>query len=299
MSSLVSSYIDYLTWVRKYSSATIKSYETDLTQFQVYLKEYYDSDNIDDANASMIRSWMAFLKVDKKVSSRSIHRKISSLNGYYKFLKKEGTITSNPVQKIVLPKMKKKLPEFVSSSEMNRFQNGWETFSDDIKTARNTLIINLLYQTGMRRSELINLKFKNVDFSRMEIKVLGKGKKERIIPVQKRLLEEIENYRNLCAEQFIDNELCDAVILSDKGIQMNPKSLYNIVKQFLESARSTDKKSPHVLRHSFATHLLNNGADINAIKEILGHANLSATQVYTHNSIGRLKKVYRNAHPKA
>jgi len=289
-------YISYLTHVKKYSEATSVAYRKDIEQLVFYMQRDFDMDNILLCNHLVIRSWVVFM-TKEGVSARSINRKISAINGFFKYLIRMDLVATNPMKKVIPPKMEKRLPTFIIEREMEEVTKERVNLDDEFKFRRNSLIIDLLYQTGMRRSELINLKVYDIDPGRGEIRVLGKGKKTRAIPLNEMLLDHIYSYLEVRNSEFGSNQ--EYLILSDGGKKMNPKTLYNIVKLFLSATKSSDKKSPHVLRHSFATHLLNNGADINAIKEILGHANLAATQVYTHNSVERLIKIYKNAHPKA
>lgn len=296
--NLIEDYISYLTHVKKYSKSTILAYSKDIDQFSVFQKSRYETDDLINSTHSMIRSWIVAMTIENSSSPRSIARKLSSLNGFYKYLIKKSLVKTNPMKKVVAPKVSKSLPSFVIESELNQLTQSPIIGKNIFTTFRNSIIIDILYQTGMRRSELLNIKDNDINYSRKEIKVLGKGKKERVIPISQKLLDSISIYISKRNEWF-DKVIGDRLIISDSGKNMNPKSLYNIVNSYLSCITSSDKKSPHILRHSFATHLLNNGADINAIKEILGHSNLSATQVYTHNSVDRLIKIYKKAHPKA
>ena len=294
----IEAYLSYITHIKKYSISTVDAYRCDIMQFLNFAESQYDCRDIALCSHLMIRAWIVHMHKEGAASPRSINRKLSSLNGYFKFLIKENIITLNPMKKVTAPKVSKKLPNYIVKEEMVQLVDHPQLDPDPFKMSRNTLIINLLYQTGMRRTELINLRDEDINWSRMEIRVVGKGKKQRIIPITEFLISEISKYRDVRNHKF---GICPSpvLIVSDRGVKMNPKSLYNIVKSYLSLVSSSDKKSPHVLRHTFATHLLNNGADLNAIKEILGHANLSATQVYTHNSVERLIEVYKQAHPKA
>jgi integrase/recombinase XerC len=294
--SVIVDYISFLQHVKKYALSTIISYQNDIEQLEVFIQREFECDKVEEANHLMIRSWVVYM-TKEGVSARSINRKLSSLNGFFKYVIKNDLSKINPLKKVVPPKMKKKLPSFVIEREMEEVAAPKIIVDNVFRLKRNSLIIDLLYQTGMRRSELINLTIDQVNFARKEIRVIGKGKKVRAIPIQDSLALLIGNYLGVRAEEF--ESANDYLILSNKGVKMNPKVIYNIVNDYLQIVNSSDKKSPHVLRHTFATHLLNNGADINAIKEILGHANLAATQVYTHNSVDRLIKIYKNAHPKA
>lgn len=287
-------FIEYLTVEKKYSAHTIAAYKTDLEQFQAYILENYDDELVANINHQQIRSWLAQLLADD-VKATSVNRKISSLKSFFKHLQRLGKIKASPMAKVQAPKKPKQLPVFV---EKNKLKVLTETIlpedGDDILSLRNRLVVELLYGTGMRLSELINLKEDDVDFHSSTLKVLGKRNKERIIPIAAPLLQLIENYMN----KKLENSDKNVYLLSNKGKKMYPKLVYTIVKSNLSLVTTLKKRSPHVLRHSFATHLLENGADLNAIKELLGHANLAATQVYTHNTIERLKEVHKNSHPK-
>lgn len=296
---MIASFLNHLDKIKRYSPHTILSYENDLNQYELYLKSLFEIDDINLGNHMMIRSWLVHMSKEN-VSPRSIRRKLSALNSYFKFAIRNQWITKNPMRKVTSPKMGKRLPSFVIEEEMPRILNAYDIDDADYIGFRDHVAIYLLYTTGMRRSELINMNISDINFSRKDLKVIGKGKKERIIPIASATLDKIKKYLEVRKEFFEDKTVeGNLLLLSGMGKKMNPRSLYSVVNKYLKLAKSSEKKSPHVLRHSFATHLLNNGADINAIKEILGHANLAATQVYTHNSIERLKDIYQKFHPKA
>ncbi|MDE3235645.1 MAG: tyrosine-type recombinase/integrase [Bacteroidota bacterium] len=291
----LASFLDYLKFEKRYSQYTIISYQTDLEQFFSYLISQFDTPALGSISASFIRSWLAELKNDG-ISSKSINRKISSLKSFYKFLLKTGVVQQSPLVTVVAPKISKRLPVFVEEKHMddllNRidFEEGWAGRSEK-------LIITLFYATGMRLSELIQLKEKQVDYGHSHIKVLGKGNKERIVPVSNGLLREIMLYVE--EKHSLFGVACDHVFVNQKGKPYYARAVYDIVKKYLGMVTTIQKKSPHILRHSFATHLMNNGAELNAVKELLGHSSLAATQVYTHNTIEKLKEVFKKAHPKA
>ena len=287
-------FLKYLKLEKRYSPHTIKAYQIDLTQFQDYLEETYES-VLQKVKHPMVRSWLAQM-LDYGISPRSVNRKITALKSFYKFLLKEEIIKEDPTLKVVPPKMSKKLPAFVEEGQMSQLLDELD-FTDDYAGVRDKLMIELFYSTGIRQSELINLKIKDIDLSSNMIKVLGKRNKERLIPLTIELRQKIDAYLNIRAELPIKDSLY--LLLTNKGKKLYPTLVYSQVNHYLSQVTSLDKKSPHVLRHTFATHMLNNGADLNAIKELLGHANLSATQVYTHNTIDKLKKVYNQAHPRA
>ena len=287
-------FIKYLTFEKRYSQHTIIAYKKDLLQFQQHLT--LSEIEIQLANHQTIRSWVIDL-MDNDLDSRSINRKISTLRSFYKFLQKEKIILDNPVQKVLAPKTAKKLPVFISDEKISNLLDS-NIFNDDFEGLRDKLVIELLFGTGIRLSELLGLKTNNVYLIERTIKVLGKRNKERIIPINLSLSNLLNQYIVEKNKQEYSNNP-EVLIVTNTGTQGYPKLIYRIVQKYLSTISTQEKKSPHILRHSFATSLLNKGADINAIKDLLGHANLAATQVYTHNSIERLKSIYKQAHPKA
>jgi len=284
-------FITYLTSEKRFSEHTVKSYTTDLKQFTSFLSdEFQIIDAIDEIHFQIIRTWIASL-LEKGISPRSVNRKISTLKSYFKFLIREEVILENPMIKLVAPKSKKRLPVFIEEEQIASLLNEVQ-FEDGFTGERNKLIIELFYVTGIRLSELINIKISDINFQSQVIKVLGKRNKERLIPLSSNVLEELKS--------FIDKyQIGYFLFTNSDGNKLYTKLVYRIVNKYVGEISSVNKKSPHILRHTFATHMLNNGADINAIKELLGHANLSATQVYTHNTIEKLKTVYKQAHPRA
>ena len=290
---MIKDFLDSLKFEKRYSEHTVKSYNTDLSQFNDYLIKEFEHDTIDTATKSMIRSWIIVM-VDKGIQGKSIHRKISSLKSYFKYLLKKGICLNSPVEGIALPKINKQLPVFIEENRLDLLLDNVE-FAETYEGFRDKLILELLYGTGIRLSELINLQLKQVNLTEGKIKVLGKRNKERIIPISKMIIVTIESYLPYRNDRLNQEEL----ILTSKGGKLYPQLVYRIVREHLFKVSPQKKRSPHVLRHSFATHLLNKGADLNAVKELLGHANLSATQVYTHNTIEKLKLVYNQAHPRA
>jgi integrase/recombinase XerC len=286
------SFVEYLQFEKRFSPHTLVAYQTDLSQFIDYLEHTYEIKTIEEINHSLIRSWIVDL-MNHKISPRSVNRKITTLKTFYKFLLRQKIVIENPMLKIQSPKTSKRLPVFVEKEKMDTLLDTIE-FGEDAVGLRNKLIIELFYATGMRLSELINLKESDVDLYANQVKVLGKRNKERIIPFAAELKNLIKNYMDSKPESSLD-----LLFLSDKGKKMSEKFVYTSVKMYLSQVTTIDKKSPHVLRHTFATHMLNNGADLNAIKDLLGHANLSATQVYTHNTVEKLKNIHKQAHPKA
>jgi len=288
-------FTNYIRFEKRLSPHSVLAYTNDLAQFFSYLKSVYSLENITEVNHSIIRSWIVNL-IENKNSARSVNRKISTLKSFYKFLLREKVLDINPMHKIQSPKNPKRLPVFVEESKMNMLVEN-VSFPNDFEGKRNLLIIELLYSTGMRRIELVNLKETDVNFYNSTIKVLGKRNKERLIPLTPEMRDLIKEYMDV-RKSSVKKEN-DFLFLTEKGNQIYPGAVYRIVKSSLEKVTTLAKKSPHVLRHTFATHLLNNGANLNAIKELMGHASLAATQVYTHNTIEKLKSVYSKSHPKA
>ena len=289
-------FLNYLSFQKRYSKHTIISYQNDLTGFFDFVFLQYNTLTLPEISASVIRSWLASLKEDK-IASKTINRKISTLKSFFKYQLKMNTIAVNPVAAIASLKISRRLPSFVEQKDINTLFNYIE-FPETWEGKTNRLLLLIFYNTGIRLSELINLKESQVDKSNGTIKVLGKGNKERVIPVNNKLLKEIDNYiseKNL----FFKDAAGIYLLVNKKGIKLYPKYVYNAVKKYIGYVSTNERKSPHVLRHSFATHLTNNGADINAIKDLLGHSSLASTQIYTHNSIDKLKEVHRLAHPKS
>lgn len=296
-SIVIHDFLNYLQYERRMSIHTVVSYQNDLQQFEEYLRENHAGTEIAGADAVMIRSWMLEM-VDSSLTAKTISRKLSALRAFYRFLLKKKIIRKNPVEVISAPKLAKRLPQFVDENEMNHLFNE-ELFENSFEGWRDRLIFELFYATGMRLSELTQLTFASIDLYESQIKVLGKRNKQRIIPFSPRLRQIIETYFEFFEEKYgkVNKNCCIFVDSKMNGIY--PKAVYRIVRKYLDMVTTIDKRSPHVLRHTFATHLLNHGADIYAIKEILGHSSLVATQVYTHNSIEKLKNIYNQAHPRA
>ena len=292
---LIQPFLDYLAFEKRYSPHTITSYQTDLVSFFDYLVTDFGELPLPQLTHSIVRSWLASLK-DQGLSAKSINRKISTLKSFFKFQIKAGVITQTPMAKVVAPKNEKRLPNFVAEKDIKKLFE--ETiFPDTFEGQTDRLLLLLFYQTGMRLSEAIGLKSGSVSFSNNTLKVLGKGNKERILPLNPALKKELQLYlQKKRAEGFGEAE---TLFVSAKGKPLSPRLVYASVKKYLDGVTSIEKRSPHVLRHTFATHLTNNGADLNAVKELLGHSSLAATQVYTHNTIEKLKHIYKNAHPKA
>ena len=282
-------FLHYLLHEKRYSQHTIKSYETDLQQFFLFLADEFQVLSAKKVTFQLVRSWIATL-LNNNISSRSVNRKITTLKTYFRFLINEDVISISPMQKIIGPKTPKKLAVFVEEIKMEELFSKVEFGEGDV-AERDRLILELFYFTGIRLSELVNLKKLDIDFSNSTIRVLGKRNKERLIPITPYILDKIKTANKSNKSVFL--------FVSKKGTQISAKQVYRLVKKYLGMVTSLDKKSPHILRHTFATHMLNNGADINAVKELLGHTSLSATEVYTHNTIEKLKTVYKQAHPRA
>ncbi len=287
-------FFKYLEVEKRFSKHTIEAYKRDLKQFYDFLNVDYDQIIEDERK---IKNWIVDL-VSKNYNSRSINRKLSALKTFYRFLLKQGYIRTSPMERVLNPKNSQNLPVFIPQKDLANLPDLLE--QTDFKFVRDWLIIEMLYLTGIRRSELVKLEISDIDFSGKVLRIHGKGKKDRQIPVPDRLLQLIEHYlrlkKNFFAGKTYDS---DKLLVTDKGKALYPEFVNRRVKRLLSSITSLERLTPHVLRHSFATHLLNNGADINAIKELLGHSSLAATEVYTHNSFEKLKQIYKHAHPRA
>ena len=292
--NLITSFLEYLSLEKKYSVHTIKAYRRDLISFQNFCIESYQQEKISDINYSQIRSWIVDL-VERKVSNRSVNRKISSLKSFYKYLQKIKIIQNNPLSSHKALKTSKKIQVPFSIKEVNEVLSNIVT-EDSFESTRNKLIVALFYSTGMRRIELIQLKMNSINFSEKQLKVIGKRNKERLLPLLPSVLKSMHNY--IEQRDLIDTSE-DYLFLTSKGNKLYETLVYRIINNYFSSVSSKLKKSPHILRHSFASHMLNEGADLNSVKELLGHSSLASTQVYTHNSLEQLKKVYKQAHPRS
>ncbi|MCK0161944.1 tyrosine-type recombinase/integrase [Allomuricauda sp. F6463D] len=290
----ISAFISYLKLERNYSEHTVKAYERDIGGFKDFCENQGELD-VSHASYPLIRSWIVTLS-DQGISNRTINRKVSSLQAYYKFLLKVGDIKISPLLKHRALKTSKKVEIPFSESEMETILSKIP-FDDDFEGARDKLIVELLYTTGMRRAELVNLKIKDVDFSGQVLKVLGKRNKERILPLLPSTVDQIKNYLNRRSElgDVLDSTY---LLLTKQGLKIYETLVYRTINKYFSLVSPKVKKSPHIIRHTFATHLLNRGADLNSVKELLGHSSLASTQVYTHNSIAELKKVHQKAHPR-
>ncbi len=290
----ISSFLAYISLEKKYSPHTAKAYHDDIIAFQLFCSTHYDSDDLLGVHYPQIRSWIVSM-VDAGLSNRTINRKVSSLKAFYKFLLKSKQISESPLQKHKALKVGKRVQVPFSNDEINEVI---ATLSDesDFKSLRNRLIVELFYSTGMRRSELINLKISDVDFSQQIVKVLGKRNKERYIPLLQSVQETLQRYLLFRNDFFKENTY---LFITEKGKKIYGTLVYRIINSYFSTVSSKVKKSPHVIRHSFATHLLNEGADLNSVKELLGHSSLASTQVYVNSSLKELKKVYNQAHPRS
>jgi integrase/recombinase XerC len=291
---LVMSFLTYLSLEKRYSNHTITAYRTDLFSFIKFIGKASSTDSWSDINEQDIRAWMVTL-MDSNLSARTIHRRMAACNSYYNYLIKYKGFESNPVQLVQKPKVSKPLPEVMRADEMVKLFESTE-FSSELSCCRDQLILEMLYGTGIRLSELIGLKIEDVKNKGSHILVLGKRNKERLVPIYKELQNKVMDYLKRRGRKWTEEK--EDFFLTDKGEKLYPKFVYRIVNMCLGRVTSRSKKSPHVLRHSFATHLLNKGGDLNAVKELLGHSSLAATEVYTHNSIEELKKVFNQTHPR-
>ncbi len=294
MQSSVQSFFNYIEFEKRYSKHTLEAYRNDLAQFEAFLKPY-EKELMEVVHIDL-RNWIVSM-MEQKVSARSVNRKISALKSFYKFLLRRGEIKKNPLSKVQTPKTAKRLPVFVELPGIEKLMKEIE-FPEGYEGLKDKMILEIFYGTGIRRSELINMKETDIDLYNSQVKVLGKGNKERIIPIHNELRNSIKSFMEE-KRKLVQSEFEGFLIVTEKGAKMKPTKVYEIVKRYLNLVTTVDKKSPHTLRHTFATHLMNNGADINAVKELLGHASLAATQVYTHNTIDKLKEIYNRAHPKA
>ncbi|WP_439132590.1 tyrosine-type recombinase/integrase [Polaribacter sp.] len=291
---MINSFLEYISLEKKYSVHTITAYKNDLISFQDFLITECNQEDLLNVNYSQVRSWIVSL-VDLKISNRSINRKVSTLKSFYKFLQKTHQVKVNPLSKHKSLKVKQKVQVPFNLNEINDVINSVQEYND-FTTVRNKLIVELFYATGIRRSELINIKEKDVDLSNKTIKVLGKRNKERFVPLLMPVLQTLKHYLEIKKQISINIE---ELFITEKGNKIYETLVYRIINSYFSKVSTKEKKSPHILRHSFATHLLNEGADLNSVKELLGHSSLASTQVYTHNSLDAIKKVYNQAHPRS
>lgn len=290
-------FLNYLQYEKRVSPHTVKAYRTDLEQFAQFSLAECGSDDVRQATTALVRAWMMQL-MEEGDSARSVNRKVSALRAFFRYHVRMGDVEANPMEAVTAPKIAKRLPQFVSEGEMDKLFSE-NLFEDTFEGWRDRLIIELFYVTGMRLSELCNIKRGDIDLYDCSVKVMGKRSKERVIPFSPRVKGVIVRYLEIFDEKYAGNSKNSFIFVAPNGNKIYPKAVYRIVRKYLDMVTTIDKRSPHVLRHTFATQMLNHGADINAIKEILGHASLAATQVYTHNTVEKLKNIYNQAHPRA
>ncbi len=286
-------FLEYLTFEKRFSIHTIEAYKLDLSQFQIFIHDNFEME-LNEVTHHQVRSWVVFLK-EKKMSHKTIHRKISSVKSFYKQERRLGVVKVNPTTVVKLPKLEKRIPQFVKHSELSTIKESLSEEKNSFELVRDDMIILLLLSTGMRRSELIGLK--EADYANGVIKVFGKRNKERLIPLPSSICESLDNYLKLKAQEFETDK--GSLLVTNRGEKLYEKFVYRVVNKYLASVTTSKKKSPHILRHSYATELLNNGADLSAIKDLLGHSSLAATQVYTHSSMEKIKEIYKSAHPRS
>lgn len=290
----INSFINYIQYEKRYTTHTITAYQNDLSQFSTFLKGQYDVEDEQEVERIFVRSWVVEL-IEKGLQPNSIHRKLSSVKAYFKFLQEKGVISKNPIQEIPSPKPVKAKPNYVSEVQLENLLDNID-FGEGFKGKRDRLIVDFLYSTGIRREELITIQLNQLDLGALKVTIQGKGNKERIIPISEALANLIRAYLE---ERLTVVPVSNHLFLTIKGKEMYPKAVYNVVTKYLSHVTTADKKGPHTLRHSFATHLRSNGAELRAIQELLGHSSLASTQVYTHTSLEKLKSAYLQAHPKA
>lgn len=303
---MVNEFLNYLKFEKRYSEKTILAYKIDIQQFVSFLFNEFPETTLEKATYNQIRSWVIQLSLQETQAS-SLKRKVSALKSFFKFIIKKGIIDNNPADKITTPKLKERLPKYFEQKNINNLLNETNifgekdsnaTFKDTPEGKQNKLIIEMLYQTGMRRQELIDLKWEAIDFSLKQLKITGKGNKQRLMPCSEKLLHLLKEHKATQNQLFEIEKDKNYIFLTNNGQQLYPNYVYRLIKEKFKNVVA-EKKSPHVLRHSFATHISNNGAKLSDIKELMGHASLASTQVYTHNTIEQLKEVYKKAHPKA
>jgi integrase/recombinase XerC len=289
-------FINHIRIEKRYSEHTVRAYEDDIMQFSRYLAENDSVRNLMSAGQKDVREWMIDM-VNSGNSPRTLRRKIASLKAFYHYNLRIGTLKVNPAEGIILPKLNKRIPDFIKESSIEQlFETG--LFSSGFSGTRDKLVLELFYATGIRLAEMVGLKRRQVDLTRGEVRILGKRNKERVVPLTPTVLNLLQEYLGK-AEQEFGGLHREQLILTDKGQVCYPKLIQRIVAKYLNLSTTLEKKSPHLLRHTFATHMLNNGADLNSVKELLGHANLAATEIYTHNTYEKLKSIYKQAHPRA
>jgi len=294
---LINHFLSYLQFEKRASEHTVVSYRNDLEQFWKYVEMAFPDTTWEKVDAAIIRTWIVTL-MEEKLTPRSINRKMSALKSFYKYHIKMGNFSANPMLQVHSPKVRQRLPQFVEEIDMEKLFS-IDLFDDSFEGWRDRTILELFYATGMRLSELRMLTFADIDLYNNQVKVLGKRNKERIIPFGHIFQNIVKKYIELYKENFGDSVQNKYMFVNVKGKHLAPKAIYTIVHRYLDMITTIEKRSPHIIRHSFATHLLNRGAELNTVKELLGHSSLAATQIYTHNSIEKLKSIYQQAHPRA
>ncbi len=295
---LIEHYLGYLKNERRYSPHTIGSYRSDLYGFAAFIEERFTLDNLTQVEYPMVRTWMVSMIEKNSLSVRTVNRKLSALKSFYRYLLRSGHINTNPMDKISSPRGRKRIARFIEEEKLDELLDN-DFFGNDFTGCRDRIIVETFYQTGIRRAELINLQENDFDIPGMVLRVTGKGNKQRLVPLTASFISSVKGYIDVRDSFFGNRAESDNLFLTEKGGKLYPRLVNRIVEKYLGMVTSSEKKSPHVIRHSFATHMLNRGAELNAIKELLGHASLSATQVYTHNTFEKLKKIYKQAHPRA
>lgn len=293
-----SHFIDYLKYEKRMSPHTITAYQSDLAQFSEFAGERLGVESAAEVAAKDIRTWIISLLEDESVQASSVNRKISSLRAFFRHELAAGRVEKNPTAGVIAPKNRKKLPVYVDKKDMERLFSD-DLFADDFEGRRDQMILEVFYETGIRLSELINIRRLDVNLGNNTIKVMGKRSKERVIPFGNRMSELLTIYFEYYEKNVVAESENYYIFVTAKGGKLYPEAVYRIVRKYLDMVTTISKRSPHVIRHTFATHMLNNGADLNAIKAILGHSSLAATQIYTHNSVEQLKSIYKQAHPRA
>lgn len=291
----IGTFLRYLTSERRLSEHTVRNYRIDLEQFSAFLAEHYETDRLSVAGTLQIRSWLAEMK-SEGVSSRTLHRKRSSLATFFKYAQRRQWTDQNPVRKTAAPKVEKRLPSYLQEKDMQKLLNEVLVETNEFHSERDRLMLVLFYETGIRLSELIGIKIDAIDSTKCLLRVLGKRNKERMIPLRKETASALDRFSRMRSEKRGSAD--GFLFCTDRGAKLYPSFVYRRVNDYLQQVSTLDKRSPHILRHTFATHMLNNGAQLNTVKELLGHANLSATQVYTHNTIEKLKGIHERNHPK-
>lgn len=293
-----SHFIDYLKYEKRMSPHTITAYQSDLAQFSAFAGERLGVESAAEVAAKDIRTWIISLLEDESEQASSVNRKISSLRAFFRHELAAGRVEKNPTAGVIAPKNRKKLPVYVDKKDMERLFSD-DLFADDYEGRRDQMILEVFYETGIRLSELINIRRLDVNLGNNTIKVMGKRSKERVIPFGNRMSELLTIYFEYYEKNVVAESENYYIFVTAKGSKLYPEAVYRIVRKYLDMVTTISKRSPHVIRHTFATHMLNNGADLNAIKAILGHSSLAATQIYTHNSVEQLKSIYKQAHPRA